>query len=151
MTNSINQNNPASDCSLWKHGMNIMPWPTPFTLAGQFGVGFNIGGYMKHTPGPWKIDDNLVDVEFSTTDENWGWCSTFGKNQEANARLIAAAPDQHKALYFLGGGNVYLEAFGRLCFCSGCRIGEKGAINKHVHSSSCEDAWKAYSKAEGGQ
>jgi len=55
----------------------------------------------KHTPGPWRT--NLVD---DTLIESGGWCvakaygdyDTDFERMEANARLIAAAPDMLAAL-----------------------------------------------------
>jgi hypothetical protein len=110
---------------------------------------------MKHTL--WRIEKRfLPETEYSVESFDFRIVDSTGSVvcnhlSEANAHLIAAAPEQHEALYFLGGGDVYLEAFGRLCFCHGCSIGEKGAIDKKIHSSACDSAWKAYSKAEGGK
>lgn len=52
----------------------------------------------KHTPGPWKLDREVVvdreDLEVATVDVNQGkW--------EANARLIAAAPELLEALRWM--------------------------------------------------
>ena len=56
---------------------------------------------MGHTPGPWKAEK--FEHVRSNTRHQWFVCNTDGKNivifdlsgpnQEANARLIAAAPD----------------------------------------------------------
>lgn len=66
----------------------------------------------KHTPGPWMVDTNFRGEQFvqagNTEDgiQPFGSCSCcgeyiYGYNQEereANARLIAAAPDLLEAL-----------------------------------------------------
>lgn len=77
----------------------------------------------KHTPGPWKIDGRYGDI-----DENGEWqdeigpvsrivgdngahvcgtCDGCNKIRIEDARLIAAAPDQHEAL--LGAELVIAE------------------------------------------
>lgn len=49
---------------------------------------------MKHTQGPWRIDDNDDIVHDKTGNKIascvWGWSESDWK---ANVRLIAAAPD----------------------------------------------------------
>lgn len=61
---------------------------------------------MKHTPGPWKLDHDVI-VSIKDRDGDW---PTICKRDEhsvideymqwvANARLIAAAPKMLKALY----------------------------------------------------
>jgi len=68
----------------------------------------------KHTPGEWLVDrgfydamfngehttydndflDTLMDEDGDTSDPlKNNWAQVYGPNQEANARLIAAAPD----------------------------------------------------------
>jgi hypothetical protein len=58
---------------------------------------------LKHTPGPWKSYntepvetelDIVIESQFSTI----GWLYSGKENSEANARLIAAAPDMLEAL-----------------------------------------------------
>ena len=58
---------------------------------------------MKHTPGPWKIE--IIDnTEFSIEPMNYLLIVSgareegFTEEEEANAKLIAAAPEQHQAL-----------------------------------------------------
>lgn len=52
---------------------------------------------VKHTPAPWKIHKTPNDPDF--THEIFGVCSVYvGENSEANARLIAAAPELLEAL-----------------------------------------------------
>ncbi len=59
--------------------------------------------------------------------------------------LFVTAPKLRDTLYCLGGGDVYLEEHGRLCFCA--RHGNGGP---EKHSTSSNDAWAAYSEAVGG-
>jgi hypothetical protein len=53
----------------------------------------------KHTPGPWryKADGGNYMLIFCSNDEGWG-DNLRGYCGEANARLIAAAPDLLEAL-----------------------------------------------------
>lgn len=61
---------------------------------------------MKHTPGPWRVSVEKYPeprkVKVGTGEDGWwGVASAFGDTQEeaeANARLIAAAPDMLEAL-----------------------------------------------------
>lgn len=53
---------------------------------------------MKHTPGPWKHDGEIIYSGNYTLNNGWTNHATIAKvedraNWEANARLIAAAPD----------------------------------------------------------
>jgi len=62
----------------------------------------------KHTPGPWKVKDCRPDVSTRQvwTDESRGSvmiATTGGTDKEANARLIAAAPDLLEALRCVQG------------------------------------------------
>lgn len=56
----------------------------------------------KHTPGPWEINREWMDGEWrqvvSGWDEKWLRLSVAGNIGEANARLIAAAPELLEAL-----------------------------------------------------
>ena len=47
----------------------------------------------KHTPGPWKLDRNSVLIPIAP----YEWAEAYG-GTEANARLIAAAPELLEAL-----------------------------------------------------
>ena len=62
---------------------------------------------MTHTPGPWKLNKDKTTVYCTTrNNDEPGICSTKGEAlillsreaQEANARLIASAPDLLEAL-----------------------------------------------------
>jgi hypothetical protein len=58
---------------------------------------------MKHTPGPWKHDGEIIYSGNYTLNNGWTNHATIAKvedhaNWEANARLIAAAPDLLEAL-----------------------------------------------------
>lgn len=54
---------------------------------------------MKHTPGPWKFDTESIYAEVPHTQARTRIVEiiTFGDDQ-ANARLIAAAPEMLEAL-----------------------------------------------------
>ncbi len=66
----------------------------------------------KHTPGPWKwgVDFNglcgpekgMEVLRFQMYEGMW---LEYGESQEANARLIAAAPDLLEALVELEAGS----------------------------------------------
>lgn len=54
---------------------------------------------MKHTPGPWKLGPRGITI---TDKEGFVLCNlTIFNQQEANARLIVAAPDLLEALVAL--------------------------------------------------
>lgn len=53
---------------------------------------------LKHTPGPWRASKNLTPGWFTVTEDknsNVGICTVAG---EANAKLIAAAPELLRVL-----------------------------------------------------
>lgn len=64
----------------------------------------------KHTPGPWRLIDETGDELAITTDDRMdcncveivavaiGWDEPLESEQQANARLIAAAPELLEAL-----------------------------------------------------
>lgn len=60
---------------------------------------------MKHTPGPWEVGDldqnsqRIVRSEHIEICTCWHHCvGSIEKQMEANARLIAAAPEMYEAL-----------------------------------------------------
>lgn len=72
----------------------------------------------QHTPGPWKIDDR--DGAIFCDDNGVAICYLRNKheddlhNSQANARLIAAAPDlldalQNAYMVLYGGNSVSIE------------------------------------------
>lgn len=71
---------------------------------------------MSHTPGPWDCDGTQVYAEHlcicnayrSRTDDEGNWMPN--KEVEANARLIAAAPELLDALHSAKGTIEYLLA-----------------------------------------
>ena len=76
----------------------------------------------KHTPGPWRLNENnnWKTNPFSVTVRKFGVHSTTIANiptrmtvppqeQQANARLIAAAPDLLEALQTLPQGPLYTD------------------------------------------
>jgi len=55
----------------------------------------------EHTPGPWMLDDGLVYVPLAAPDRHGATIyaiATIEESNEANARLIAAAPAMLAAL-----------------------------------------------------
>lgn len=61
----------------------------------------------QHTPGPWAVCDDYINVhapetDIAITDTN-SWCAPDHDIQEANAKLIAAAPELLAALERLLG------------------------------------------------
>jgi hypothetical protein len=56
---------------------------------------------VKHTPAPWRINFEIVDNQWSVvTTKHYSVVAIInaGRHKEANARLIAAAPDLLSAL-----------------------------------------------------
>lgn len=51
----------------------------------------------KHTPGPWHVAANASAIVRDSADRDIA--KTLDDNREANARLIAAAPDMLEALH----------------------------------------------------
>lgn len=70
----------------------------------------------KHTPGPWEIEK--VSGGWGVRAPNWGYVAIhntsglphWDEGQEANRRLIAAAPDLLIKLTGLIGAAEYLQA-----------------------------------------
>ena len=52
---------------------------------------------MEHTPGPWTVDDNYIKCRFDGRQNNVCRMLGRGDETEANAHLIAAAPDLREA------------------------------------------------------
>lgn len=96
---------------------------------------------MKHTPGPWESTTD--GIELSITAKNGNLLATLAKGDEANARLIAAAPELLEALKSMNcmGG----DERGGYCICPR----NDGSAPKEKHSTTCNDAREAIAKAEG--
>lgn len=59
---------------------------------------------MKHTPGPWEINDQRLMFEILADSKAIAtvWVHDVGRNEgEANALLMSVAPDLLKALRYL--------------------------------------------------
>lgn len=103
---------------------------------------------VKHTPGPWRIDDNEHDIEI-LADPGFP-CRYFGEEgvwpiakamnlhhaddsaggvMEANARLIAAAPEMLEALQCMI--DAYSEPDQQLC-CDGQDCGCMGSTVRQL-------------------
>lgn len=62
----------------------------------------------KHTPGPWRVHNLRVEPPPDPQRANGGWtvAQVYGPDAEANARLIAAAPELLEALaWFVDPNN----------------------------------------------
>lgn len=76
----------------------------------------------KHTPGPWTIDSDFEDSCFVGQPNGApvaSLCCGDGQDMQANARLIAAAPE---LLRELKAAIFYIETFGgetSACFAAG--------------------------------
>ena len=87
---------------------------------------------MEHTPGPWKVGVHATGpsgqgrMEVTTHDGFWLADVLNSKEQEANARLIAAAPEMLEALTFWERWSRYhphKESHSENCdFCKGNRL-----------------------------
>ncbi len=111
-----------------------------------------------HTPGPWKVGDvrHAGGYQLVTANDDGGYiCEVqaptnrfFGFNEderEANARLIAAAPD------LLALAHQYADECGD---CAGTRVvvGEYNAVGTYMGDepcTACTDIWTVIDKAEG--
>ncbi len=75
---------------------------------------------MKHTPGPWEVNDTKADVRVESAGEHgwandgWAICQLMGPECDANARLIAAAPDIFRELSHLVALLEPIEREGRM-------------------------------------
>lgn len=56
----------------------------------------------KHTPGDWVVKDSAIVSPSQYGEKTVAWASTCLLEHEANARLIAAAPEMLEALHFIG-------------------------------------------------
>ncbi len=92
---------------------------------------------MAHTPGPWTYQATAGDHDFSVYSETYqrGRDIALVRNfDEANARLIAAAPE-------------LLEACYRLVNCPDMNLDELGTESLEA----LDDAMSAIAKAVGGE
>jgi hypothetical protein len=77
---------------------------------------------MSHTPGPWDVDDDTMEIFSITPGHSTGWIAKVLGNDDngrpltpdemaANARLIAAAPDLLAAckLALTAGDQQYVQ------------------------------------------
>jgi hypothetical protein len=84
----------------------------------------------QHTPGPWKAvraSHGVVDI-FDNNDHDI--VTLFGCNREANARLIAAAPELLAVLQDLLGVLEHVSLESGICCCG-------DNIANHDHPMNC--------------
>ena len=85
----------------------------------------------KHTPGPWHVDEHN---DVSSKERHVATPSFYGDDSDdANANLIAAAPDLLAALLAFD-----VSEDGEHCFC-----------DEHPHVARCNSARAAIAKAKG--
>ena len=76
---------------------------------------------MSHTPGPWDVDDDTMEIFSIKPGHSTGWIAKVLGNDdngrpltpeemESNARLIAAAPDMLDALRTADDALDYAQA-----------------------------------------
>ena len=76
---------------------------------------------MSHTPGPWDVDDDTMEIFSITPGHSTGWIAKVLGNDNngrplppeemaANARLIAAAPDLLDTLRLADDALDYAQA-----------------------------------------
>ena len=79
---------------------------------------------MRHTPGPWNFEKHENFVVYVGNNEI---CELYEGDQEANARLIAAAPELLEACEYVvkwhrendtGEGELYGLDFVTTCICA---------------------------------
>lgn len=101
-----------------------------------------------YTPMPWEVvgkveeEDGEVSVVSTITQDEV--CQVFGGDEiEANARLIAAAPELFNVLKYMNhmGG----DERGGYCICPL----NNGSAPDKKHSTSCADARKVIARIEG--
>lgn len=81
-----------------------------------------------HTPGPWEIGDDCGTGQLIVTYQAADVCAVEpGRRANANARLIAAAPDLLAACNALLQCQCYDVPLGECC---PCRAAAEAAINK---------------------
>ena len=89
------------------------------------------------TPGPWDAFGTLVGARGIIIRQQWECVRKSIDELQANAYLIAAAPDMYEALEAISGSG---------CFCS-CSIGNP--MTGGNHSDACKKATSALKKARG--
>lgn len=93
---------------------------------------------QQHTPGPWKVDGSGMGVFTETGVNAAGFCPMVAgtamadvslQTACANARLIAAAPDQNKALHV--AITVWRDVMGDMR----CLVGAEAIIYKRMENA----------------
>ena len=106
----------------------------------------------KHTPGPWEVEANGVTVRQQKKRYAMKICRAWEiymarSEREANARLIAAAPELLAALKALLEGCVWKDAH---TFQDGTEIPAGWSTKRMPTDAALTDARAAISTAEGG-
>jgi hypothetical protein len=124
----------------------------------------NVTTQAKHTPGPWRADgarngtDHYYQIDAPTPEGVSAWfpytvCSTDSHNpamsreeDEANARLIASAPELLEALKVCLSRAYYRTSSGNIV----CRSCTGATTSRHTLGCMVAQAEAAVAKAEGG-
>lgn len=104
---------------------------------------------LEHTAGPWRAIDNYPNAHHSIpatvhVNSNQGWVEVAqlaGKNQSANARLIAAAPELLEALKLAITALDVNDKFGDA-------IDARHSAEEDAHCAACAAIAKAEGSAE---
>lgn len=89
-----------------------------------------------HTPAPWESDSrthqNATYMQSGHQNENGGWvvCTCWGPDRDANARLIAAAPELLAALAACEQMLSEYRSTGRMTGWDAARDSARAAIAK---------------------
>ena len=120
---------------------------------------------MSHTPGPWIVGgpygDRYTEItvlgqavayvwtrKHDPSPENKAGATLPDETGEANALLIAAAPEMYEALRLL---SPWKMRDGTRCFCpAGRDEDEPRGKMPTTHATGCEEARAAVTKATGG-
>lgn len=105
-----------------------------------------VSGRLEHSPAPWYVSKLplMKRMVLAKSGDCVAEVVPLMDETPGNLALVVAAPELADALFYLGGGDEYIVAYGRLCFCP-----LHGKPDKHA--TVCDRAWDAYLKAVTGR
>jgi len=105
---------------------------------------------MKHTPGPWKVVQREGEVEVRGSDGNYiCFCYLFPQPTEANAQLIASAPELLEACRELIEAKRIADTTPELLLSSHHNKTDECVEIMERYEKSFEQVEQAIAKAEG--